>query len=126
MVVATPDHWHAVMTVMAARAGKDIYCETPLSLTVRQGQLMIEAVRANELILQTGSNQRSNPMARFACALIRNGRIGRVERITACIGACDRAGLGPGWEAGPVPDGFDYDAWLGPAPRCSAGWAPSW
>jgi predicted dehydrogenase len=117
VVVATPDHWHGVMTVMAARAGKDIYCETPLSLTVRQGQQMIEAVRANERILQTGSDQRSNPMARFACELIRNGRIGRVERVTSCIGPCDRAGPGPGWEAELVPDGFDYDAWLGPAPE---------
>jgi predicted dehydrogenase len=117
VIVATPDHWHAVMTVMAARAGKDIYCETPLSLTVRQGQQMIEAVRASERILQTGSNQRSNPMARLACELVRNGRIGRVERITASIGVCDRAGPGPGWETEAVPDGFDYDAWLGPAPE---------
>jgi predicted dehydrogenase len=117
VVIATPDHWHAAMTVMAARAGKDVYCETPLSLTVGQGRQMIDAVRANERILQTGSNQRSNPLIRFACELIRNGRIGRVERITAFIGDCDKAGPGPGWEADPVPDGFDYDAWLGPAPE---------
>jgi predicted dehydrogenase len=117
VVIATPDHWHAVMTVMAARAGKDVYCETPLSLTVQQGWQMIEAVRANERILQTGCQQRSNPLARFACELVRNGRIGRVERITACIGVCDRAGPGPGWDRDPVPDGFDYNTWLGPAPE---------
>ena len=80
VAIIVPDHWHALMTIAAAKAGKDIYCEKPLSLTVRQGQAMVRAVRAHGRILQTGSQYRSNPTSRFACELVRNGRIGEVKR----------------------------------------------
>ena len=77
VVIVVPDHWHALMTVMAAQAGKDIYCEKPLSLTVEQGRQMVKAVQQHKRILQTGSQHRSGPSARRACELVRNGRIGR-------------------------------------------------
>jgi hypothetical protein len=115
VVLIVPDHWHAIMTVMAAKAGKDIYCEKPLSLTIREGQAMVKAVRQHKRILQTGSMYRSSPNSRFACELIRNGRIGEVTKITTAIDS-GRNGPGPGWKPMPVPEEFDYDTWLGPAP----------
>jgi predicted dehydrogenase len=119
VAIATPDHWHGVMTIVAARAGKDIYCETPLSLTIWQGQQMVEAVRQHKRILQVGSQERSNPVTRFACALVRNGRIGELKTVTTSVGYNDKTGPGPGWKPQPVPEGFDYEMWLGPAPEAS-------
>jgi predicted dehydrogenase len=97
VAIIVPDHWHALMTVAAAKAGKDIYCEKPLSLNVRQGQAMIKAVRAHKRILQTGSHYRSSPANRFACELIRNGRIGKVQRIIARVAENNAVDPGPGW-----------------------------
>ena len=114
--VTTPDHWHAIPTIMAARAGKHIYCQKPLSLTIAEGRAMVEAVRRYGVILQTGSQHRSKQRMRFACELVRNGRIGRVKRVQTSLG---RHGLRfdmDTWNPTPVPDGFDYDLWLGPAP----------
>jgi predicted dehydrogenase len=115
VVLVVPDHWHAIMTVMAAKAGKDIYCEKPLSLTVRDGQEMVKAVRKYKRVLQTGSMYRSGPRTRFACELVRNGRIGKLTRILTSVGGAPK-GPGPGWKPMPVPEGFDYGMWLGPAP----------
>jgi predicted dehydrogenase len=117
VVLVVPDHWHALMTVMAAQAGKDIYCEKPLSLTVAQGQEMVKAVREHRRVLQTGSHHRSGPSARLACELVRNGRIGRLERIKTVVPVNNAVDPGPGWQPMPVPEGFDYDLWLGPAPK---------
>lgn len=117
VAIIAPDHWHAVMTIMAARAGKDIYCQKPLTLTVGEGRRMIEAVRQNKRILQTGSQWRSNPLIRRACELVRNGRIGKVQRVETFVAANNFSGPGPGWQEMPVPEGFDYDMWLGPASR---------
>jgi predicted dehydrogenase len=116
IVQATPDHWHAPIVIGAARAGKDIYGEKPLTAWLRQGRDMCEAVRRSGCVFQTGSQQRSDGRFRFACELVRNGRIGDVRTVLV--------GLPPGARTGnhpplPVPDGFDYDLWLGPAP-----WAP--
>jgi predicted dehydrogenase len=116
VIIATPDHWHALVVVSAARAGKDMYGEKPLSLTVRQGRVMSDTVRRYGRVFQTGSQQRSDERFRFACELVRNGRIGAVRTVTC--------GLPPGGTTGlhppiPVPEGFDYDLWLGAAP-----WAP--
>ncbi len=116
VATVVPDHWHALMTIAAAKAGKDIYCEKPLSLTVGQGQAMVRAVRKHGRIFQTGSQYRSNPLCRFACELVRNGRIGRLQKVTALVPANNAIDPGPGWTPMPVPDGFDYDFWLGPAP----------
>jgi len=116
VVIIVPDHWHAVMTIAAAQASKDIYCEKPLSLCVAQGQAMVKAVRDHNRILQTGSQHRSNDAIRRGCELVRNGRIGKLERIRALVAANNFAGPGPGWKPMPVPAGFDFATWLGPAP----------
>ena len=117
VVIIAPDHWHALMTVMAARAGKDIYCQKPLTLTVAEGPIMIKAVRSLNRVLSTGSQWRSNPLIRRACELVRNGRIGKVKHITTYVAENNFNGPGPGWKEAPVPEGFDYDFWLGPAPK---------
>ena len=116
VVIVTPDHWHDVMTVAAAEAGKDIYCEKPLGLTIGGQQQMIKAVRKNNCVLQTGSHERSNPYARAACEFVRSGAIGKVRRVVCNVGRHNKVGPGPGWSAMDVPEGFDYDMWLGPAP----------
>ncbi len=113
IVMATPDHWHALVVVAAARAGKDIYGEKPLSLTIAQGRAMSDAVKHYGRVFQTGSQQRSSWQFRFACELVRNGRIGAVRRVTCGLPT------GPSTDTkqpAPVPEGFDYDLWLGPAP----------
>jgi predicted dehydrogenase len=104
------------MTIAAADAGKDIYCEKPLGRTIRGQQKMIEAVRKHNRVLQTGSHERSNPLVRQACELVRSGAIGRVTRVIAHVGRHNKVGPGPGWKEMPVPEGFDYALWLGPAP----------
>lgn len=117
VAIVVPDHWHALMVVMAAEAGKDMYCEKPLSLTVRQGQAMVKAVRQHKRVLQTGSHYRSSPANRFACELVRNGRIGKIQRIITQVAENNAVDPGPGWKPMPVPEGFDYEMWLGPAPK---------
>jgi predicted dehydrogenase len=117
VALVVPDHWHGLMTVKAARAGKDIYCEKPLSLTVAEGQAMVKAVRAHDRVLQTGCHYRSSPDGRRCCEHVRNGRIGVVRRILTQVAEINAVDPGPGWEPTPIPEGFDYDLWLGPAPR---------
>lgn len=117
VAIITPDHWHAVQTIMAAEAGKDIYCQKPLSLTVRDGQEMIKAVRKHKRILQCGSQWRSKAHIRQACELVLNGRIGKLQRVESYVAENNFKGPGPGWKAEPVPEGFDYNFWLGPAPQ---------
>lgn len=115
VAIVVPDHWHAPMTIMAAQAGKDIFCQKPLTLTISEGQQMIKAVRQQQRILQTGSQYRSHARARHACELVLNGRIGQLKTIRIYIGHNNKVGPGQGWKPMPVPDGFDYDLWLGPA-----------
>jgi hypothetical protein len=117
VAIITPDHWHAVQTIMAAEAGKDIYCQKPLSLTVRDGQEMIKAVRKHNRILQCGSQWRSKAHIRQACELVLNGRIGKLQRVESYVAENNFKGPGPGWKPEPVPEGFDYNFWLGPAPQ---------
>jgi hypothetical protein len=116
VVIVVPDHWHAPMTIAAAKAGKDIYCEKPLSLTVDDGKAMVEAVRKYKRILQTGTHHRSNDAIRRGCELVLNGRIGKLQRIVTLVAENNFVGPGPGWKPMPVPKGFDYPMWLGPAP----------
>ena len=119
VVIIVPDHWHGIMTIAACKAGKDIYCEKPLSLTIDQGKEMVKAVRKYNRVLQTGSHYRSSPNARYACELAVNGKLGEIRTIHTFITAQNATDPGPGWKPMPVPDGFDYETWLGPAP-----WAP--
>ena len=113
VVIATPDHWHAIVVLEACRAGKDIYCEKPLSLTIHEAKAMMDAVRKHNRVFQTGSQQRSSKEFRQACELVRSGRIGKVERVYVNVGAssrwCDLLGE-------PPEPGLDWDRWLGPAP----------
>jgi predicted dehydrogenase len=113
VVIATPDHWHAIIAIEAAKAGKDIYCEKPLSLTIREARAMVEATRRYGRVFQTGSQQRSAREFRFACELVRNGYIGQLQTIHANVGGPSQERYLP---AEPVPAGFDWDMWLGPAP----------
>ena len=115
VVVATPDHWHVPASIAAVKAGKDVYCEKPLTLTIGGGRALADAVRRYGRVLQTGSQQRSGSEFRNACELVRNGRIGKLHTIKVGIPGNNRK-CPPTWEAQPVPEGFDYDMWLGPAP----------
>ena len=125
VVVSTPDHWHAIPVVAAARAGKDIYCQKPLSLTIAEGRAMSDAVKKHKRVFQTGSQQRSDKNFRRACELVRNGRIGTVKtvRVGLPAGRPDYGKTGDRKKPEPVPKGFDYDLWLGPAPE--APYAPA-
>lgn len=121
VLIALPDHWHAIPVIEAARAGKDIYAEKPLSLTIAQGRAMSDAVRANNRVFQTGSQQRSDYNFRRVCELVRNDRIGTLRTVRCGLpgGTPDYGQTGDQTDPVPVPDGFDYNRWLGPAP-----WAP--
>jgi predicted dehydrogenase len=117
VAIVVPDHWHALMTIAACEAGKDVYCEKPMSLTIADGRAMVDAVRHTKRVLQTGSHERSNPRTIHAIELVRSGRIGRLKKITTFVGYNNKVGPGPGWQPMPVPEGFDYETWLGPAPQ---------
>jgi predicted dehydrogenase len=114
--ISAPDHWHAIPTIAAAKAGKDIYCEKPLTLTIAEGRAMVTAVNRYGRILQTGSMQRSDARFFHACELVRNGTIGDVKQVFVDIPGNNRDNP-LDWKEEPVPDGFDYDFWLGPAPK---------
>lgn len=115
VVICTPDHWHANQVIDAASAGKDIYCEKPLTQCLHECRAMIEAVRKHGVVFQTGSQQRTEYEHRFvrACELVRSGRIGRVLAVHVGVADPPRACSLPG-EA-PEP-GLEWDRWLGPAP----------
>ena len=113
VLVSTPDHWHAIITIAAVEAGKDVYLQKPASLTIAEGRAMSDAVHRSGRVFQVGCQQRSSPQFRYAAELVRNGRIGELQTV--------EVGL-PGDPAGqeetemPVPAHFGYDAWLGSTP----------
>lgn len=115
VVIGTPDHWHGIPAILAARAKKDIYCEKPLSLTIGEGREMVKAARQNKVVFQTGSQQRTefNGNFRLAVELIRSGRIGKVKTIRIGVGAPNKPCDLPGET---LPPGIDWNLWLGPAP----------
>lgn len=113
VVIATPDHWHAVQTIWACRAGKDVFCEKPLSLTIREARAMVDAARRYNRVVQTGSQSRSNGRVQFGCEVVRQGRIGQVREVHVTCGPPSAPCPLP---AEPVPDYLDWDLWLGPAP----------
>ncbi|MBM4047664.1 MAG: Gfo/Idh/MocA family oxidoreductase [Planctomycetes bacterium] len=111
--IATPDHWHALMSIAAAKAGKHIYCEKPLSNTIAEGRAIVDAVQRYGVVFQHGTQLRSLRATRFACELVRNGRIGRLHTITIGSPKGQATAVHP---PEPVPEGMDWDLWLGPAP----------
>jgi predicted dehydrogenase len=128
VTVCTPDHWHGLISMAAAKAGKDIYCEKPLVNTIAEGRAVCDAVKRYGRILQTGSHERSNDSVRFACELIRNGRIGKLHTIRINLPVDNQIAIGP-QPTMPIPEGFDYDMWLGHTPwaaytqrRCHFWW----
>jgi predicted dehydrogenase len=119
--IATPDHWHGLSAVQAAREGKDIYCETPLAGSIGEGRAICDAVDRYGVILQTGSQERSNNSVRLACDLVLNGRLGELQRIVVNLPTNDpqheqvrkQTTYPPATE---VPAGLNYDRWLGRTP----------
>jgi len=130
ITTATPDHWRALVTIHACQAGKDVYAEKPLTLTILEGRRMVQAARKHGRIVQTGSQQRSMAANRFGCELVRNGKIGRIKEVR---GANYPSPWTFTFEAQPVPEGLDWDVWCGPVvvqpyhpdlcgPRRNPGW----
>lgn len=115
--ISTPDHWHAIPAIEAAKAGKDIFCEKPLSHNLAEGIAMVKAVSENKRIWQTGSWQRSEAFFRWASQIVQNGFLGKITRVEVGLpsGHADFGGTGPNQPDGPVPQGVDYDMWIGPA-----------
>jgi predicted dehydrogenase len=115
VVISTPDHWHAIPAILAARSRKDVYCEKPLSLTIYEARAMVRAARDNHVVFQTGSQQRTEFSGHFRKAVeyVRSGRIGRVRTVRVGVGApnrpCDLA-------AEQTPEGIDWEMWNGPSP----------
>ena len=114
VAIATPDHWHVLTAIAAVRAGKDVYCEKPLSNTIAEGRALVDAVNRHGAVFQHGTQLHSLWEVRHACQLVRNGRIGKLHTI--------RIGSPPGRATGvhqpqPVPDALDWDLWQGPAPQ---------
>jgi predicted dehydrogenase len=113
VVIASPENWHALMAVAAARAGKGIYCEKAMTRTMAEGQAVVRAVRENKCVFQVGQQQRSDPIFQLAVDLVRKGELGKLHTIKVGVPG-NRTG--PAVHPQPVPEGFDYDLWLGPAP----------
>ena len=130
VVTATADHWRAIVCIHACQAGKDVYAEKPMSLTIHEGRCMVQAVRKYKRVFQTGSQQRSQAANRLGCELIRNGRLGKITRVIGQNYPSPWEGALP---AQPVPEGLDWDMWCGPTklvpynldlytPRAKPGW----
>jgi len=116
VIIATPDHQHAVNAVAAANAGKDIYLQKPLTYSLVEGQRLVAAVRKNKVVFQTGSQQRSSVYFRKTCELVRNGRIGKLQCIEVVIPTDSGKGDSTAME---VPKNLNYDMWLGPTPEAA-------
>jgi predicted dehydrogenase len=114
VLCGTVDHWHTLVSLAALRAGKDVYCEKPLTRTVAEGQKLVAVARQTRRVLQTGSQQRSDPRFRLACELVRNGRLGKMSHVDVWVPMGERAGP---FATGPVPAGFDFDFWMGPTAK---------
>jgi predicted dehydrogenase len=122
VVIATPDHWHSIMAIEACKAGKDVYCEKAMAMSVAEARQVVNEVRRCERIFQTGSMQRSDLKFHQACELVRNGYIGEVKSVRLFLGMMLGGTSFPIYPVGcdlpgePTPDVLDWDMWLGPAP----------
>jgi predicted dehydrogenase len=114
IINATPDHWHTLVNMTAAKAGKDVYGEKPLTMTIDEGHHVIRAVRKGKIVLQTGTQQRSSSRFRLACELVRNQRLGQLKQITVWLPAGLRDGP---FSSKPIPEGLNWNFWLGQAPK---------
>jgi predicted dehydrogenase len=114
VTIGTPDHWHTRIAIHALQAGKDVYCEKPLTLTIDEGKLICQVVKATKRVFQVGTQQRSEGPFAKALAIVRDGRIGKVQRVTVAIGGAPRGGPFP--KTDPPPN-LDWDMWLGQAPK---------
>ena len=114
--IAAPDHWHALITIAAARAGKHVYCQKPLTRTIAEGRAVVDAVNRYGIVFQHGTQQRHDAQMLFGCELVLNGYIGQLQHVK--IGSPQGQVCGP-QPVEPVPEGLDWEMWLGPAP-----WAP--
>lgn len=114
VVIGTPDHWHSYIAIAAMKAGKDVYCEKPLTLTIDQGRKIVKTWRDSGAIFQTGSQQRSDARFRLACELVRNGRIGKLKKVEARLPTGPTGGP---FASTPPPDDLNWQMWLGPAPE---------
>jgi predicted dehydrogenase len=118
VLIVTQDHWHALIAVAAARAGKDIYCEKPLGVSVAQSRAIVEAVRKHKRVFQTGTQQRSDRRFRLACNLASNGYLGKLKGIqVAASGPQYKRAYKKPTDEEPVPPGFDFEMYTGPAPK---------
>ncbi len=118
VVVSTPDHWHVLPSIAAARAGKDVFCEKPLTLTVYEGRVLSDTMRQYGRVFQTASENRSKGNFLRAAELVRNGRIGKLHTIYTQlpVDPTARSMQNKPFTVEPVPEGFDYEMWQGPAP----------
>jgi predicted dehydrogenase len=116
VLIATPDHWHALPTVLACQAGKDIYVEKPLATTIAEGRAMLEAARKHDRIVQMGAQRRSSPRYAEAVEFVRSGKLGKVGLVRAWACLDWFKPIGSPADCAP-PDGVDYDMWLGPAEK---------
>jgi len=116
VMIATQDHWHALIATAAAAAGKDMYCEKPMGISVEQGQAILKAVRRHKRVFQAGTWQRSQQKFRHACELARNGYVGKLHTVqVAAPGPQYQPKYTGALDPQPVPDGFDWERWRGPA-----------
>jgi predicted dehydrogenase len=114
IITATPDHWHTLVNMAAVQAGKDIYGEKPLTLTIDEGKRLVKAARKHNTIFQTGSQQRSDAKFRLACELVRNGRLGKLKEVTVWLPAGLREGP---FKSAPAPENLNWDFWQGQTPK---------
>ena len=113
VTIGTPDHWHAKMLIDAVRAGKDVYCEKPLTLTIDEGKAITRAVEETGRIVQVGTWQRSDERFRLGCELVEAGRIGELRKVTVVLG---KNVTGGPFQTRPVPGHFNWDLWQGQTP----------
>lgn len=113
VLIATCDHWHALQAIDAARAGKDVYCEKPITLTIEQGRTLVKTMRRYGCVFQTGTQYRSMPAIRHVVGFVRAGGLGKVKSAFTLWGMFPE---NPPLPAEPVPDGLDWNLWVGPAP----------
>lgn len=112
VVVGTPEHWHGLISIHAAQAGKDVYCEKPVSLTIREGRLMVQAMRKYDRVFQTGTQRRTQVEWSAACAMVRQGHLGKVQRVIA--GNYVSPWHPPGLPGQKIPEELNWDLWCGP------------